>query len=287
MTDAITEPSPAEPAAEPPGPADKPESWWATLRFFLILFVLALLLRTLIAAPFSIPSGSMIPRLLIGDYLFVSKWSYGYSRYSVPFGLLGFDGRILAGLPERGDVVVFRHPVDGNDLVKRVIGLPGDTIELRRGEVILNGRPLPRQRIADFALPVSPNSPCKGHEGGVREMPGDDGATLCLYPRFRETLPGGRSYEVLDQITNWDGDTFGPVQLPEGRVFVMGDNRDDSLDSRFDPADPDPRNRGVGLVPVDNLIGKVMVTFWSTDGSAAWLKPWTWFSAARWGRIGG
>ena len=92
---------------------------------------------------------------------------------------------------------------------------------------------------------------------------------------------------MLDQIVNWDGDTFGPVQIPEGRVFVMGDNRDDSLDSRFDPADPDPRNRGVGLVPVDNLIGKVMVTFWSTDGSAAWLKPWTWFSAARWGRIGG
>ncbi len=287
MTDAITEPSPAEPVAEPPEAADKPESWWATLRFFLILFLLALLLRTLIAAPFSIPSGSMIPRLLIGDYLFVSKWSYGYSRYSLPFGLLGFDGRILGGLPERGDVVVFRHPVEGNDLVKRVIGLPGDTIELRRGEVILNGRPLPRQRIADFALPVSPNSPCKGHEGGVRETPGGDGTALCLYPRFRETLPDGRSYEVLDQIVNWDGDNFGPVQVPEGRVFVMGDNRDDSLDSRFDPADPDPRNRGVGLVPVDNLIGKVMVTFWSTDGSAAWLKPWTWFSAARWGRIGG
>jgi signal peptidase I len=286
-TDATAEATPVEPPAVAPEPADKPESWWATLRFFLILFVLALLLRTLIAAPFSIPSGSMIPRLLIGDYLFVSKWSYGYSRYSVPFGLFGFDGRILGALPERGDVVVFRHPVEGNDLVKRVIGLPGDTIELRRGEVILNGRPLPRQRIADFALPVSPNSPCKGHEGGVRETPGDDGTTLCLYPRFRETLPGGRSYEVLDQITNWDGDSFGPVQVPEGRVFVMGDNRDDSLDSRFDPAAPDPRNRGVGLVPVDNLIGKVMVTFWSTDGSAAWLKPWTWFSAARWGRIGG
>jgi signal peptidase I len=225
----------------------------------------------------------MLPRLYIGDYLFVSKWSYGYSRYSLPFGLLGFEGRFLGGLPERGDVVVFRYPGNRNeDLVKRVIGLPGDRIEVRGGVVILNGQPLPRQRIADFTFPVSPNSPCRGPGNTPgHTVPGDGGETLCVMPRYSETLPGGRSYDVLDQIPNSDADNFGPVIVPEGHVFVMGDNRDDSLDSRFPTL-----VGGVGMLPVDNLLGRVLVNFWSTDGSAEWIKPWTWFSAARWSRIG-
>ena len=275
----------AETPAEPAPPEKNAESWWETIRFFLILFVAALLLRSFVFAPFSIPSGSMLPRLMIGDYLFVSKFSYGFSRYSLPFHPINFGGRILGGTPERGDVVVFRHPVENTDLVKRVIGVPGDTIELREGVVFLNGQPLPRQRIADYAMPVSPNSPCKATGAAVREGSDEDGA-VCLFPRFRETLPGGRSYEVLDQSTNWIRDTFGPIQVPDGQLFVMGDNRDDSLDSRFDPRDPDPGNRGVGFVPVENVLGKVAVTFWSTDGSASWIKPWTWFSAARWNRLG-
>jgi signal peptidase I len=277
--------APPAPAAEPTRD-DRPESWWGTIRFLLFLFVLALGIRSFIAAPFNIPSGSMLPRLMVGDYLFVSKWSYGYSRYSLPFAPLDFRGRVLGGLPERGDVVVFRYPEGRNeDLVKRVIGLPGDVIEVRQGVVLLNGRALPRQRIADFALPVSPNSPCRGIvPGAVRETPGEAGGTLCLFARFRETLPGGRSYEVLNQVVNGEGDSYGPVTVPQGNVFVMGDNRDDSLDSRFgrDRA----VNPGVGLLPVENLLGRVTITFWSTDGSAAWLKPWTWFSAARWDRIG-
>jgi signal peptidase I len=286
MTDAETQTAPAgsEPAA--PEPEKEKESWWETLRFILILFLIALLLRSFLFAPFSIPSGSMLPRLMIGDYLFVSKWSYGYSRYSLPFHPINFSGRILGGTPERGDVVVFRHPAEDTDLVKRVIGLPGDTIELRAGVVILNGRPLPRQRIADYAMSVSPNSPCKATGPSVREGQDEEGAPVCLFPRFRETLPEGRSYDVLDQRTNWPRDTYGPVQVPEGHLFVMGDNRDDSLDSRFDPADHNPNNRGVGFLPIDNVLGKVVVTFWSTDGSASWIKPWTWFSAARWGRLG-
>src|SRR3954471_2328574 len=142
-------------------PERKPESWASLARFVLLLFLGALVLRTLVVAPFSIPSSSMLPRLLVGDYLFVSKWSYGYSRYSFPFGILNFQGRLLGGVPERGDVVVFRYPgIRDEDLVKRVIGLPGDTIELRQGIVVLNGQPLPRERIADFALAVSPNSEC-------------------------------------------------------------------------------------------------------------------------------
>ena len=269
-----------------PEAAPKKESWWGTLRFVLVLFVAALVIRSFIVAPFNIPSSSMLPRLMVGDYLFVSKWSYGYSRYSIPFAPVGFRGRILGGLPARGDVVVFRYPGNRNeDLVKRVIGLPGDVIEVRQGVVVLNGRPLPRQRIADFAMPVSPNSPCRRvAPGAARQTPGEDGAMLCLFARFRETLPDGRSYEVLDQVVNGEGDSFGPVTVPEGNLFVMGDNRDDSLDSRFDRARV--VNPGVGLLPVENLRGRVLITFWSTDGSAAWLKPWTWFSAARWGRIG-
>ncbi|HYJ52608.1 MAG TPA: signal peptidase I [Allosphingosinicella sp.] len=268
------------PAAEP-APKEK-ESWASLARFLLLLFLGALLLRALVVAPFSIPSSSMLPRLLVGDYLFVSKWSYGYSRYSFPFGILDFQGRILAGLPARGDVVVFRYPGSRDeDLVKRVIGLPGDTIELRQGIVVLNGRELPRERLADFALPVSPNSECRGVvPGSARVAPGEGGGAACHYPRFRETLPGGRTYEVLDQVVNGEGDTFGPVTVPEGHVFVMGDNRDDSLDSRF------AVERGVGMLPVDRIIGRVLVTIWSTDGSSSWVKPWTWFTAARWGRIG-
>jgi signal peptidase I len=275
--------APIEEAAEPEPDAPREESWWGLLRFLLIVFLAALVLRSCIAAPFNIPSSSMLPRLMVGDYLFVNKWAYGYSRYSFPFGILGFRGRILGGPPARGDVVVFRYPgARDEDLVKRVIGLPGDTIEVREGIVILNGRPLPRVRIADFAMPISPNSPCTGRmEGAVRETAGTDGIPLCLFPRFRETLPDGTSYDVLDQVTGGDTDTFGPITVPEGQLFMMGDNRDDSSDSRV----PVARN-GVGLLPIDNVVGRVMITFWSTDGSAEWIKPWTWFSAARWDRFG-
>jgi signal peptidase I len=273
-----------EPEAAPKR-GERKDNWWGTVRFLLLLFAAALFIRSFVAAPFSIPSSSMLPRLMVGDYLFVSKWSYGFSRYSVPLGILGFRGRVLGALPARGDVVVFRHPDGREDLVKRVIGLPGDAIEVRQGLVLLNGRPLPRRRIADFAMPISPNSPCRGIvPGAVRQVPDEQGGMLCVIPRFRETLPGGRSYEVLDQVVNGEGDTFGPITVPEGHVFVMGDNRDDSLDSRFDRTRV--MNPGVGLLPLDNLIGRVMMTFWSTDGNAAWLRPWTWFSAARWSRIG-
>jgi len=277
-------PAPAAPPAVQrgeAGPEKKKESWWETLRFFLLLFVAAVLIRSFLFAPFSIPSGSMLPNLMIGDYLFVSKWSYGYSRFSFPFGLARFGGRIWGGLPERGDIVVFRYPGPENeDYVKRVIGLPGDRIAVRAGAVILNGRPLQRQRIADYAMPVTPNSPCRG-AGAVHQTRTAEGAAVCAYPRFRETMPGGRSYEVLDQVTDGAGDEMDELVVPEGQLFVMGDNRDDSLDSRFDVEED-----GVGLLPVENLLGRARVGFWSTDGSAEWLKPWTWFTAARWDRIG-
>ena len=277
---------PAKPST--PKKAKKEESWWDTLRFLLWLFLAAVVLRTFLFAPFSIPSASMMPNLLVGDYLFVSKWSFGYSRYSFPFHPINFNGRLLGGTPQRGDVVVFRHPL-GEDWVKRVIGLPGDTVEVRDGVVILNGQPVPRTQMAPFDLPVTPNSPCPtvrpGIENyGVRETTDGNGQQHCLYPRYRETLPGGRSYEVLDQGTTVPADNFAngqPIRVPEGQLFVMGDNRDDSLDSRFEVSEG-----GVGLLPIDNVLGRATIGFWSTDGSAEWIKPWTWFTAARWSRIG-
>lgn len=270
------EPAPAAPKAK------KESSLRETVRFLLFLFLAALVLRSFIVAPFSIPSGSMLPRMMIGDYLFVAKWPYGYSRFSFPLGILQFDGRFLESAPERGDVVVFRLPAPGGqDFVKRLIGFPGDTVEMKEGVLFLNGREVPRTRVADYLMPVSANTPCRTVDPSARrEIRGDDGQMLCAYPRYRETLPGGRSYMILDQ-TMGPGDNFPATIVPAGQYFVMGDNRDDSLDGRF-PIEAG----GVGFLPAENLIGRALITFFSTDGSAEYLKPWTWFTAARWDRIG-
>jgi signal peptidase I len=176
--------------------------------------------------------------------------------------------------------VVFRHPTEDADLIKRVIGLPGDTIELRGGEVILNGQRMPRQALQPYAMPISANSPCKVVPPATAFVSTSGQRQYCLYPAYRETLPGGPSYTVLDQVAS-AADDFLPTKVAAGHVFVMGDNRDDSLDSRF----PDYEG-GIGMVPTKDLIGRALVTFWSTDGSASWLKPWTWFSALRADRIG-
>ncbi len=250
-----------------------------TLRFLLKLALFIFILRSFVFAPFSIPSESMLPRLLIGDYLFVSKWNYGYSRWSLPWGVPLIPGRILGRDPTPGDVVVFRAPVvQDHDVIKRVIGLPGDTVQMRAGQVILNGKGIPKQRVADFTLPLSPNFDAKLCGAAFQDV-GAAGVPICRYPRFRETLPNGRSYFVLDQAELPDRDDTGVYTVPAGHVFVMGDNRDDSGDSRFAPPG------GMGMVPMDHLEGKAVVTFFSTDGSAG-LLPWTWFSAGRWSRIG-
>jgi signal peptidase I len=267
-------------AAETPKKEER-ESGWSLARFILTLVILAWAIRSLIVAPFSIPSGSMLPTLYIGDYLVVAKWPYGYSRYSFLFDFPSFHGRIFEHLPGRGDVVVFRHPSENADLVKRVIGLPGDTIAVQDGELILNGRPLPRQEMPPYSMPISTNSPCKVVPPATPMVVQVNGQPNCTYPAYRETLPGGPSYTVLDQVDSGPADNFGPVRVPSGHLFLMGDNRDDSLDSRFSAAEG-----GIGMVPVDNLIGRALVTFWSTDGSASYWKPWTWFTALRGSRIG-
>ena len=259
------------------------------LWFLVKLALIVVVIRSLLVSPFNIPSESMQPRLLIGDYLLVSKWPYGYSRYSLPFHPKLFEGRLFAALPERGDVVVFAAPRDPDeDWIKRVIGLPGDYIQVRDGIVYLNGQPVPRKRLDDLILPVTANmiaatqaergiSPC--FRPDFEESDGK-GGKVCRYARYRETLPNGKSYEVLDLIDG-PADNTGVFVVPKGHVFVMGDNRDRSADSRIAV-----ESGGVGALPVDHLIGKAMVSFFSTDGSARPLLPWTWFTAARAQRIG-
>jgi signal peptidase I len=262
-------------------PQAKPKKKEDSFFVFLIKLVLIVaVFRSFIFSPFNIPSESMLPRLQNGDYLLAAKWPYGFSSYSLPFSLPLIPGRILASQPARGDIVIVKAPPNNDtDYIKRVIGLPGDQIQMIGGQLYLNGQPVPKQKIADFEIAVSPNSNCYLPE---YQANGADGAKVCRYPRYRETLPGGRSYEVLD-LGDTPQDDTAPLVVPEDSLFLMGDNRDNSMDSRF-PAIP---GQGIGIVPQANLIGRATVMMFSTDGSASWLKPWTWFTAARWDRIGG
>jgi signal peptidase I len=222
--------------------------------------LIALVIRTLLFQPFNIPSGSMKATLLIGDYLFVSKYSYGYSHYSLPLSPPLFSGRIFGSTPERGDVVVFRLPKDDTtDYIKRVIGLPGDHIKMIDGVLHINGEPVKRERVDDF----------------IDDM--GDCATSPHVRRFRETLPNKVSYETLDCQDNGFLDNTQEYVVPPGHYFMMGDNRDNSTDSRVLAA--------VGYVPFENLIGKAQIIFFSIgDGEPAW-HIWSWPWSVRWSRL--
>ena len=238
-----------------------------TIRVIIHALLIALVIRTFLFQPFNIPSGSMKATLLVGDYLFVSKYSYGYSHYSIPLSPKLFSGRILGSNPSRGDIVVFRLPKDDStDYIKRVIGLPGDRIQMKDGLLYINDEPVKRERLSDYVG----RDPC-----GSSENTAD--APTARVKRWRETLPEGVSYETLDCVDNGFYDNTIEYQVPPGHFFMMGDNRDNSTDSRVQSA--------VGYVPFQNIIGRAQVIFFSIgEGEHVWAL-WRWPYSVRWNRL--
>lgn len=237
--------------------------------FLAVTVLLALGLRSFVVMPRSIPSESMMPGLVVGDYLLVAKWPYGISRFSLPLAPPAPHGRLFGHAPARGDVVVFRAPPDDReDYIKRLIGLPGDRVAMRGGRLWLNGRAVPRVRIADFVLPLAANTQCLTiADTRYGETSDAQGNAICRLPRYRETLPGGPSYDIIDQGRT-PQDEMAERVVPAGHYFMLGDNRDMSEDSRF-PATP---GGGIGLVPAENIEGRALLTFFSTGGDAS-VRP--------------
>lgn len=248
-------------------------TWGEFLRTIALAVLVALAFRTIAYEPFNIPSESMLPNLLVGDYLLVSKYSYGYSKHSLPLSPNVLSGRIFEKPVTRGDIAVFKFPGDNRtDYIKRIVGLPGDVIQVVSGLLYINGEPVERERVADFVHP----------DTGLK------------YPQYRETLPNGVSFFTLDctygaygivrslvhlNCTDTELDNRGPLAVPEGHYFAMGDNRDNSSDSRK------PRARGgVGNIPAENMVGRAEVLFFSTYGARFW-EFWKWFQAARFERF--
>ncbi len=241
--------------------------WGKTIAWALVI---AGLLRTLLFQPFWIPSESMKDTLLIGDFVFVNKMAYGYSKYSCPFSMCPFEGRILAREPERGDVAVFRHPVNGSDFIKRLIGVPGDTVQMKNGVLWINGAEVPQTPDGQFEEIYEPQGPM-GNLPRCENGPVGQGG-LCTRTRSIETLPNGRQHTVLNIDTNGYGDNSDVFTVPPGHYFFMGDNRDNSTDSRYSQA-----VGGVGMLPAEYLIGRADRVIFSSAGRSM-LYFWTWRS---------
>ncbi|MBV9881523.1 MAG: signal peptidase I [Sphingomonadaceae bacterium] len=262
--------------------ASRRSGWWREVRGLVFILIGVFFVHSAIAKPFYIPSESMMPGLLVGDRLVVAKYSYGWSWASPSFRILPqMEGRAWGAMPERGDVVIVVRPGTGEDLIKRVIGLPGDTVALAGGVVYLNGRPIPRQARPPAMIPIDANTKCDFGGFGDFRATGADGRLYCRLPIFRETLPNGRSYDTID-LGRSRGDDFPRITVPPGHVFLMGDNRDDSADSRFPLSE-----RGLGgPVPWENLGGRAEFITFSLDGSSSYWNPVSWFTALRGSRAG-
>ncbi len=250
----------------------QPNVWVENLKTILYAGLIAVGVRTFLYEPFNIPSGSMEPTLLVGDYLFVSKYSYGYSKYSMPFAPDIFGGRLFGSLPKRGDVAVFKYPRDPSvDYIKRIIGLPGDHIQVKHGQLFINGHECPREPMGNYDT--------------------DDNGYVQREKLYMETLPNGVRHEILkatdgsddsrlpgfDPAKDFDPNNTIEYVVPPGHVFAMGDHRDNSADSRFMNA--------VGFVPVENLVGRAEFLFFSIDAAHPWYEIWWWPLEIRWNRL--
>jgi signal peptidase I len=287
LNDTVPEATTADEKSVPP--AEKKDSkgsaLWREIKGLLWVLLAVLAFHSLIAKPFYIPSESMMPGLLTGDRLVVTKYPYGWSWVSPSFHVIGpMKGRLFGRMPERGDIVIVTPPGTRTDYIKRVIGLPGDTLRMVDGLLYINGQPVKRQTLAPDMIPVDANSPCgSDHDPALYDfrVRGADSRTYCRVPVVRETLPNGRSYETVE-LGRSSEDNFGPVTIPAGHVWLMGDNRDDSADSRV----PEWQGGLGGPVPWENIGGRAEFITFSLDGTSEWWNPLSWFEALRPGRAG-
>ena len=271
----ITEPESAEPEKK-----DKEKiNWVAEIRGLALMLLAVLAFHSFLAKPFYIPSESMMPNLLVGDRLVVTKYPYGYNWTSLSFHPAPRDDwRIFPGTPQYGDIVIPVPPHVDEDYIKRVVALPGDRIAVRNGQIILNGKPVPQQVEPAIEIPVDLNSPCDEYSYPGMRVTKPDGSMVCRMPVYRETLPNGATYLVIDHVTQ-PFDDFAEITVPDDAVFVMGDNRDHSADSRASTFE-----KGLGgPIPLSNVGGRAEFITFSLDGSTN-INPISWFTSLRGGR---
>jgi signal peptidase I len=286
LSDTVPETTADEKIVDPVDEKDsKGSAVWSEIRGLLWVLLAVLGFHSLVAKPFYIPSESMMPGLLTGDRLVVTKYPYGWSWVSPSFHVLPpLQGRLFGRLPERGDIVIVTPPGTRTDYIKRVIGLPGDTLRMVDGQLYINDQPVKRQALAPDMVPIDVNSPCGSDRDPALynfRVRGADGKMVCRVPVVRETLPNGHSYDTVELGRSTE-DNFGPITVPAGHVWLMGDNRDDSADSRV----PDWEGGLGGPVPWENIGGRAEIITFSLDGSSVWWNPISWIEALRPGRAG-